>query len=242
MFAGGDIPATPPTVPRHPCPHCTVLYMPISSELQSTCPTSPSITEPFVPADPSEPLRSALLHTSNLLFRSSAPLCSSAHPSHRFSLGGNLSVYHAKRLLAPSPLPRALSDLLIPSPLRPSLFGVQDEAQHIKRKLREFETHVAEGTLGLVAQDVRTLAPEAGDGFPDREVRARGVLVDVTGVCDFSKRGRGDEVDLAVGEGFEGLCAIIRQMTRGIPLEGWRKLTDMPSFSARVYTLACFSN
>lgn len=151
--------------------------------------------------------RSALLDTSKIPFCSSAPGCSSEHlHSEPFRRHFSLCLYHTKPLLAPGSLPRALADLLIPSPLRPSLLGVQNKAQHIKRKLRELETHVAEGTLGLVAQDVRALAPEAGDGFSDREVGARGVLVDIAGVCDFGKGGGGDEVDLAVGEGFEGLC------------------------------------
>ena len=54
-------------------------------------------------------------------------------------------------------------------------------------------------------EHVRTLAPEGRDGFADRNVGARGVAVDVAGVCEFCVRGRGNEVDLGVGEGFEAL-------------------------------------
>lgn len=56
-----------------------------------------------------------------------------------------------------------------------------------------------------MAQDVGTLAPEAGHGLADGEVGARGVGVDVAGVGDLREGGRGDEVDFGVGEGFEEL-------------------------------------
>ena len=56
-----------------------------------------------------------------------------------------------------------------------------------------------------MAQDVGALAPEAGNGLADCRVCAGSVRVDVAGVCDFGKGGRGDEVDFAMGEGFEFL-------------------------------------
>lgn len=108
-------------------------------------------------------------------------------------------------LLPPRTLPRALPHLLVPSPLRPLLFGVQHEAQHVEGELRVLEAHVAEAALGFVAQDVGALAPEAGHGLADGEVSARGVGVDVAGVGDLGQGGRGDEVDFGVREGFEEL-------------------------------------
>lgn len=56
-----------------------------------------------------------------------------------------------------------------------------------------------------MAQDMGALAPEAGHGFADSEIRASGVGVDVTSVGDFGQGGRGDQMDLGVGKGFEGL-------------------------------------
>lgn len=104
-----------------------------------------------------------------------------------------------------SPLPRALPHLVIPSPLRPPLLRVQNKTEHIKRELRELQAHVSEAALRLVAQDMGALPPEAGDGFADGEVGARGVGVDVAGVGDLGEGGGGDEVDFGVGERFEGL-------------------------------------
>lgn len=108
-------------------------------------------------------------------------------------------------LLPPRSLPRALPDLIVPPPLRPFLLGIQHEAEHIEGELRVLEAHVAEAALGLVAQDVGALAPEAGHGFADGEVGARGVGVDVAGVGNLREGGRGDEVDFGVGEGFKEL-------------------------------------
>lgn len=104
------------------------------------------------------------------------------------------------------------------------------------------------------------LAPEAGDGFADREVGPVGVGVDVAGVGEFGGRGRVDEVDFGVGEGFQGLrvspvalCGQLlslslfsihpclmkkkkKQQNRG------NQRTGISSFSANVYTFACFSS
>ena len=62
-----------------------------------------------------------------------------------------------------------------------------------------------------MAQNVRTLAPEAGDGFADGVVVTGGVGVDVAGVVEFGGRGGVDEVDFGVGERFEGLCIFMNQ-------------------------------
>lgn len=67
---------------------------------------------------------------------------------------------------------------------------------------------MAESTFGLMAQNVRTLAPETGDGFADGVVVTGGVGVDVAGVVEFGGRGGVDEVDFGVGERFECLCNI----------------------------------
>lgn len=114
-----------------------------------------------------------------------------------------------KTSLPSRPLPRTLTHIVIgtpsPFPLRPLLLGIQDEAQDIKRELREIHAHLPEGAFGLVAQDMGALAPEAGDGFADGVVVAGGVGVDVAGVGEFGGGGGVDEVDFGVGEGFEGL-------------------------------------
>ena len=52
-------------------------------------------------------------------------------------------------------------------------------------------------------EHVAPLAPEARDGFPDRDVRPGRVAVDVAGVGEFGDGGRGDEVDLGVREVLE---------------------------------------
>ena len=53
-------------------------------------------------------------------------------------------------------------------------------------------------------QHVAPLAPEARDGLADGDVLAARVAVDVAGVRELGDGGGGDEVDLGVGEGFEG--------------------------------------
>lgn len=53
-------------------------------------------------------------------------------------------------------------------------------------------------------QDMTPLAPEAGDRFPDRGVLLARVAVHVAGVGELGDGGGGDEVDLGVGERFEG--------------------------------------
>ena len=47
------------------------------------------------------------------------------------------------------------------------------------------------------------LSPKRRDGFPDRDVLAVRVPVDVAGVGEFGDGGGGDEVDFGVGEGFQ---------------------------------------
>lgn len=59
-----------------------------------------------------------------------------------------------------------------------------------------------------MAQHVRALAPEGGDGLADRDVRRRRVAIHVAGVGDFGQRRRRDQVNFRVGEGFESLGLI----------------------------------
>ena len=107
--------------------------------------------------------------------------------------------------LPPRPLPRTLrlplTIRLLPH-LHPLLLGIKHKAQHIERKLRVLETHLAETALGLVPQHVRALAPEGGHGPSDRGVATGRVTVDVARVGEFGAGGGGDEVDFGVGEGF----------------------------------------
>ena len=56
-----------------------------------------------------------------------------------------------------------------------------------------------------MAQNMRALAPEAGDRFADGVVGASGMRIDVAGVGEFGGGGGIDEVDFGVGQGFEGL-------------------------------------
>lgn len=91
----------------------------------------------------------------------------------------------------------------LPPPLLPLLLGVEHEAEDVEGELRELEAHGAEAALGLVAEDVAALAPEAGDGLPDRGVVAARVPVDVAGVRELGDGGRGHEVDLGVRERLE---------------------------------------
>lgn len=107
--------------------------------------------------------------------------------------------------LPPLPLPCTLSRIPVipPPPLLPLLFRIQHKAQHIERKLRILQAHLAEAALGLMPQHMRPLTPKTSHRLPNRRVLPLRVRVHVARIRQLRNGRRRHEVDFAVGEGLQ---------------------------------------